>query len=60
MTPEQRLAHQALLLYDALNDRSIGEAMHGNAEQSNRLNTLAEKALQRYERRYSNLTTTTK
>lgn len=58
MTPEQHLAHQALLLYDALHDRSIGEAMHGNKEQSDRCSALADQALERYTRRYNQLIAT--
>jgi hypothetical protein len=54
--PDQRqLARQALLLYDALNDRSFGAAATGDPELSDRLHTLAGKAFQRYARRYNKL-----
>jgi hypothetical protein len=56
--PDQRqLARQALLLYDALNDRSFGAAYAGERELSNRLCSIASKAFQRYVRRYNQLTT---
>jgi hypothetical protein len=54
--PDQRqLARQALLLYDALNDRSFGAAATGEPELSDRLHTLAGRAFQRYVRRYNKL-----
>lgn len=50
-TPKQ-LAIEAYSLYNRLDGRSNGHAAYGEKEQYERVSTLAEKALQRYERRY--------
>lgn len=52
LTPKQ-LAKEAYSLYNRLEGRCNGHAAHGEKEQYERVSTLAEKALQRYERRYN-------
>jgi len=59
MPDDKQLAQQAFHLYATLYDRSMGTAASGDTFLSERLHTLAGRALQRYARRYNKLSSTT-